>query len=503
MQDKVEICKKCAGEKAHKGHHVENTSDILSKAATKKQQLKALLSDFEGEVQTIHVLLEENKKNTLLLMRDKFAKLRDIINQKEQEITSEIDLFFTKEKLQIDNQIYHDLSLREFIRTKIANLSQLEINDKLLKELEDDTPISQFSSGNQHNLVYSHSKQIQQNIENAFNNLISLAGSVIQEFKPLPEISLAQAHQSQKSMIYGFAAPNNGLEMKNMRIEIEFGWIVIYPVRPEDNLLQVERNNIMNLSKCKELNKVCLDFRKQKLKKEMIANIAQIWTEFSPNITSAKLQLTNKEFTDEDLCDLCAYNFWCSSQIQALYIFLITTRIGENGIKKLSHVIDGQNIKDFALELNYSTFTDNCLKEVAKNLIGKLKKVESLDLRLANTGLTDSGIEELYRELPKVISTVKILDFSIASTNISEKSFEYLNKMVLPLGKNITEMSMNCPNFDGPGANFIKPVLESIASNLSKLKFLRMDFNKRGFTDETKKYIENFIRNHPNIKVDF
>jgi len=500
MQDKIEICKKCASEKAHKGHHVENTSDILSKAATKKNKLKGLLGDFEGEVHTIHVLLEENKKNTLALMKDKFARLRDIINKKEQEIASEIDLFFTREKLQIDNQIHHDLSLRELIRTKIANLSQLEINDKLLKELEDDAPLSNFSSSSQYNVVYSHSKQIQQNIENAFSNLISLAGSVIQEFKPLPEFSILQANQSQKSMIDVISAQNT--MAKNLRIEIEFGWLVIYPVRPEDNFLHVEKNNLLNLAKCKELNKVCLDFRKQKLGKEMMASIAQIWSELQ-NITFVKLLLTNKEFTDQDLCDLCAYNFWCSSQVQSLYLYLITTKVSDNGIKKLSHVIDGQNIKTFAIDCSYSTFTDSCLKELAKNLVGRLKNIESFDLRISNTSVTDSAIEELYRELYKVMPTIKILDLWLDFTAIKERGFEYFNKILLPLGKNVTNLSIHCPKYEGPSANFIKTVLESVQSNLPKLKQLGLYYEKRGLTDETVKFIDDYKKKNTRVTTNF
>jgi len=506
MQDKSEICKKCTSERAHKGHNVENISDILSQAATKKNKLKGLLGDFEGEVHTIHALLEGNKKNTLALVKDKFTKLRDIINKKEQEIASEIDLLFTREKFQIDNQIQRDLSLRELIRTKIANLSQLEINGKLLKELEDDAPLSNFSSSSQYNMVYTHSKQIQQNIENAFSNLISLAGSVIQEFKPLPELSSVQANQSQNSMIDAFAVQNNHrLSMptvKNVRVEIEFGWLIISPITSEDNILQVERNNFINLSKSREITKVCLDFRKQKLSKEMLPKIAQIWSELQ-NITFVKLLLTNREFNDQDLCDLCEYNFWCTSQVQSLFLYLINTKINETGVKKLSQVIDGQNITSFTLDCSYSTFTDDCMKEVARNLLGNLKNLETLDLRIVHTTVRDTGVEEMYREMSKIMPKIKNLDLWLDFTKITDKPFEYFSKILLPLGKNITHLKIYYPKLEGPEGNFIKDVVESVGDNLGKLKQFSMYYEKKGLTEETKKCIENFKKDHASVKTNF
>jgi len=536
MEDKILICKKCVGEKTHRGHHVKNASDILSKAATKKNKLKGLLDDAEEKDHTIHVLLEENRKNMLALVKDKFAKLRNMINKKEQEIASEIDLFFTKEKLQIDNQIHHGPSLRELIRTEIANLSQLEINDKLLKELEDDASLSSFSSSSQYDVVYRHSKQIQQIIENAFRNLISLVGSAIQEFKPLPnnlislddsviqeleplssnltsldgsmiqesqllpEFSIIQANQSQKSMTDVISAQNT--IAKSLRIEIEAGWLVISPVNSWDNLLQIERNNISNLAKSKELNKVCLDFRIQKLDKEMMAAIAQIWTELR-KITFVKLLLTNNWFTDQDLCDLCAYNFWCTSQVQSLFIYLVNTEINETGVKKLSQVIDGQNITSFTLDCSYSTFTDNCMKEIARNLVGNLKKLETLNLTIFRTSVGNSGIKEMYREMSRIMPTIKNLDLWLNSTAITDKSFEYFNQSLIPLGKNITYLSLHCPKLEGPEGNFIKAMIESIGKNLIKLKQFSLDYEKKGFTDETKKCIEDYKKNHSHVQTNF
>jgi len=492
LVDKCEICEKCAKEKNHKDHNVQSISDILSKAATKKNRLKGILNDFEGEVHTVHTLLEENKKNTFAIMKDKFVKLRDLINKKEQEISSEIDLFFTKEKLRVDSQIQNDLSTRELIRNKITNLSQLEINEKLLKELDDDFSLLHFSSANQYNAVYSHSKEIQQNIENAFNNLISLAGSVIQEFKPLPENLRQHAQEAVNAVI----PKDLQLVMyKNLRIEVEFGWLIIYPLRPEDNPLQVERNNFLSLSKSKDITKVCLDFRKQKLCKETVGTIAMLWKELQ-NITFVKLLLTNKDFNNQDLLDLCAYNFWCEKQVQALYLYLITTKINESGIKKLAQVIDGQNIKTFALDCSYSTFGDPCMKEISNILIGKLQCIESFDLRVSNTTVTDVGLEEFFKELSKVMSHVKILDLWLDFTSIKEKGFDYFNKSLLPFGKNITNLSIHCPKYEGPGANFIRALIESAEKNLPKLKQLGLYYEKRGLTEETKAYIEKFKTTH-------
>jgi len=492
MEDKMKICKKCMCEKSHKGHNMQGINDLLSKATTKKNKLKGLLGDLEGEVQTIHALLEENKKDILAQTKDKFMKLRDIINKKEQETVSEIESFFTKEK----QRIHSDISLRESIQTKIANLSQPELNDRLLKEIEDDAPLRNFSPLDQYNKTYNRSKQIQQHIDSAFNNLISLAGSVVQEFKPLPGVSDAQGVKSKVGGIgakYGMA--------KNLRIEIESAWLVIYPITSEDDLVQVERNNMLNLAKCKEFRRVCLDFRKQKLCRKYVADIARLWTEFQ-NVTSVKLQLTNKDFTDQDLSVLCSYGFWGSSQVQSLYVYLIRTKIDANGIKKFCHAIDGENIKTFVLDINSSTFTDGCLKELARSLLGKFISIEALELGISGTLVTNSGIEELFNELPKVMPTLKSLALNLVIAVIHEELLEYFSQTVLPLGKGLTVLSLTCPRYDGTAAGFVREVLETVASNLPKLERVRMGYNSGGLTDETKRFIEGFKRIHPNLHVD-
>jgi len=492
----MKICKKCMCEKSHKGHNMQSLNDFLSKAATKKNKLKVLLGDLEGEVQTIHALLDENKKDILFQTKDKFEKLRDIIDKKEQETVSEIDSFFTKEK----QRIHHNVSLKELIRTKIANLSQSELNDKLLKELEDDAPLPNFSPLDQYNVAYSHSKQIQEHIEGAFDNLISLAGPVIQEFKPLPHVSCIQNLKSdivaQDSM-----AKNLRMEIQTVRIEIESAWLVIYPITSEDDLIQVERNNLVNLAKCKEFRRVSLDFRKQKLCRKNIVAIARIWTEFQ-NITSVKLQLTNNEFSNQELSDLCSYGFWGSSQVQSLYIYLIRTKINENGIKKLCQAIDGENLKTFVLDVNFSTFSDGCLKEIAQNLLGKFTSIETFELGISSTIVTNSGIKELFNELPKVMPTLKSLALNLGIAVIHEKLLEYFSQTVLPLGKNLTALSLTCPRYDGTAASFVKEVLETIAKSLPKLERVKMGYNSGGLTDETKKYIENFKRYNTRLQID-
>jgi len=499
MEDKSEICEKCASGKAHKGHTTQNISEILSKAATRKEKLKGLLENFEGEIQTVHILVEENRKNTIALMNEKFAKLRDLLNKKEQEIALEIDIFFNQGKSRIENQIHHNLLLREQIRTQIGTLSQLEINDKLLKELEDDAPLPNFSLGSQYNVAYNHSRQIQQNIENAFNNLISLADSVFQEFKPLPSEPSFLLHANKNDKL---VAPKNEFYttmMKNLRIEIEFGWLMIKPITPEDDFLQVERNNIVNLAKCKELNKVCLDFRTKKPCKEILVSIAQIWRELQ-NITFVTLRLINRDFTDEDLLDLCSYNFWCTNQIQHLYIYLNSSKVSDAGIKKLSQVIDGQNLKDLYLQFSYCPWTDDGLKEIAKNLVGNLKSIESLTLHSLHTSLTDSGLKELYQGLGKVMSTMKTVNLNVQFTKVSPKSLEDLGKALFPLRKNLIFFNFCGPLDQGSIDCLRRQLLKSNEDNPSEIqRRATLIHNKGGFVVQIPESNENSKRNCPSM----
>jgi len=496
-EDKIELCEKCAKDKRHEGHSMRLKSEIFSKAATKKNKLKGLLDDFEGEVNTIYGLLEENKKDTMRLMKDKFAKLRGILDKKEQEMTLDIGFFFTKERSRIENEINQNLSLKDLLKTKIDNLSQSTINDKLLKELENDAYILEFSSGNHYNMVYRYSKEIQQNIENSFNNLISLAESVIQEWKPLSELSV----QQEADRMLGSAQVNGLKGVRDLKIEIEYGCLMIYPIGEERNYEQIERNNIVNLVKSKDLMKICLDFRKRKLSKELIDYIAEICKGMK-RITFAKLLLGNKEFSDNDLLYLCHQNFWCSSQVESLYLYLTGARVGVS-ISQLSEVISGQNIKTFAIDCSNSFLDDSYLKEFSKNLVGRMKNIEWFSLGISYTRVTDYGIGEFYRELYKVMPNLQNLSLALDNTQITEQSFEYFNKTLLPLGKNIVSLNVVCPVFVGIGANSILRVIESAGSKLPKLKKLELEYNKRGLDNETLVFIEDFKKNHPQIVTKF
>jgi len=540
LTDKCKICKECAQNGAHSGHKAQSISDILSKAATKRNRLKSVLSDFEGEVHNVHALLEENKKKTLGIMRKKFGKLRELTLKKEQQIAAEVELIFSQEKMKLNNEIGNDLSLRKFIRNKISNLNQVdEVNEALLKELEDDSFLANFNIADQYRAVYSHSKELQQSIEDAFNNLLSLTSSFIQEFKPLPEPVLVQAKQESKQkkppteVLFSFLGPVlheykplskslinlakqeidsgfpiEGLFMENnLKIENEFGWFVVYPRRPEDDLIQVGKNNMNLLGKCKESTKVCLDFRKQKPDKKMMSTIEKLWKEELRNVRAVKVLLTStdKEFDNEDLQDLCEKNFWCGDkQIQSLNICLIRTKIGESGMKRLAQVIDGQNLKNFTLDCSYgSTFTDGCLREISNGLIGKLQSVESFDLRISSTAVSEVGLEIFFKAFGRVMPHVQSLDLWLDFTKIKEKGFESFNKNLLPLGKNLTALSVHYPKFTGSNGEYVKGVLECVEKGL-KVSQLGLYFDMQEVVSESvKKYVEQWKRNHRGVNVNF
>jgi len=495
--DKCEVCERCVSQGGtHQGHFVENMSEIFSKAAAKKNRLKGMLNDFEGEVNTLHELLEENKKNTVAVMKEKFTKLYDVIYKKEQEISAQIDSFFNREKSCVENKIHTDISIRELIRSKIANLGQLEINDRLIKELEDDLSLLDFNASDQYSEVYSRSKEIQLNIEAAFHDLMCLTGFAIEEFEPLHDDYLLerQAIQQESVGVFSGKCP--------LRIEIEYDWLVVYPVCPEDDLNEVERGNILSISKSKELSKVCLDFRKRKLCKEMAGNLANLWKELK-DFTCVKLFLTNTEFNDQDLIDLCAYDFWCDKRVQDLWIYLITTKIGEEGVKKLGQVIDGQNVKSFILDASSSTFTDDCLKKLAKELICKLQRVESFDLRVTSTNVGDLGMEVLYKELMKVGTHLQTLNLWLDITQVKERGFECLVKNLFPLMKNLANLDLRFPRYENPTGNYLKLILEGIGVNLLKLKQLGLNCYKPGMSEQMKKYVEQWKRNHTRINISF
>jgi len=497
--DKCEVCGKCVSEGVHKGHFVENTSEIFSKAATKKVWLKGKLSEFEGEVHALHVLLDENKKNILAIMKEKFAKLYEVIDKKEREVSLEIDLFFSQEKQRLDSQINSDLFTREVIRTKIANLSQIDINERLLKELDDDFSLLEFSSADQCDDISSRFKDIQKNVKKSFHYLMCLAGYAIEEFKAFPEDFLSQVQQEVSIVI-----PNDGPFMENnLRLEVESSWLVVYPRTSEDDTFEVERSNVRNLARSKDFKQISLDFRKQKLDKKTMGTIAKLWKELI-NVSSVKLLLGNKEFNDENLSDLCSYKFWCDNkQIKTLEICLAGTKVEEVGIKELSQIIDGHHVKTLTLNFSESSFDDKCLRELSKNLIGRLRKVKTLNLRLTKTSVSDVGIEIFFKELGKIIHHVESLELWLEMTEIKAKGFDNFGKYVLPLGKELGCLNIRYPKYMGTTANYVKSVLETVDMGLQKLTKLELCFEQQGLSEKTKKEIEQWKGSHKRISCSF
>ena len=129
--------------------------------------------------------------------------------------------------------------------------------------------------------------------------------------------------------------------------------------------------------------------------------------------------------------------------------------------------------------------------------------MESFDLRVTGTDVGDLGLENLFKELMKVATHLQTLNLWFDNTQFKEKGFDCLVKNLFPLMRNLVNLDLRIPKYDNSTGNYLKLILEGVGGHLLKLKKLGLNCWKPGMSEQTKKYVEQWKRNHTRVNFNF
>jgi len=188
LSEKRVACRKCVDKKENYiDFNVIPIKEIKNESIQKKKQLERQLRDFSIIVQTVTILLEEQKRIIKKNVKESFSKLIDLLTKKEQKIQLEIDGFFAHEETKFRDKVDEDLALKKEISRKVMLFEELDITSEYIEAFLEKEP-REFHIKNEIKLLEELTHDLNQKITDAIEDLDKSITLTIKSFQPIPQI---------------------------------------------------------------------------------------------------------------------------------------------------------------------------------------------------------------------------------------------------------------------------------------------------------------------------
>lgn len=185
LADKCAVCKYCAEYGGHKGHEIRHINDVKKDSAKKKQELEAQLKNFDSEFQPVYSLVRTQREKSKFLIKEKFSQISKLLAEKETELKTEVDHFFSDNKIKIDDKLEDNFALKQELMTKIAILDDMEFDDKFIGALTGNT-IKDIGVKNECENVTQKIMEFKTKLESSLEDVEKIMKTTINNFKPVP-----------------------------------------------------------------------------------------------------------------------------------------------------------------------------------------------------------------------------------------------------------------------------------------------------------------------------
>ena len=435
LTDKSKLCRSCASSSIHKTHNLKHGNEIKNEAMLKRKQLETLAAEFESYKSIVGIFFEEEHGKLKATVKERFERIINIVQKKEEEILVNIDNFFLQEKSEVEKHIDKDHALKEKMQTKISDLTNMNFNDRFLKTLG--WPVRNFSIKPQYEKLRSNAESLEQRFNKMSENFeYSLNGS-------LGAFQVTKDSQHQQVYTKQEVCENNMIHFQRTKIdclvnlEERKGWLVISPKKSEPEggsqkmMIESKFDTLESLKKFKQIK---LEMHERVTCKEFVDAFEYIWRYLEDDITSLKLaSCADKKFDDQNLLEWCTSygKFVNFSKLTSFEVNLEECNVAEESISRLFREVLARmkNLKSLDLLFGETKISDKNIGELVSDALVNL---EHFNLDVYNTCLTDISIEELFRALSLSSKKFKSLSIGLSNTKITDKSIEAFSRYVIP-----------------------------------------------------------------------
>jgi len=488
LTDKCRICSSCEHSNEHKNHQIKHIRKVKAEVAKRIEDLEVVLDQCEKYPKALQVIVEDEKRCLYEVAKNKFAKIRKMIDEREKLIFEEIDSYLDVKKARVKAVSEEDEVLKKITLGKIAILKSDDIDEKYIHNLDED--IVEAQSKIDHMLLRNHNQtfsksEFDRKLE-AFSSIIS---SEVKKFKfPF------SAEEFEKNMKMNFIEKRSLGEVFRSTQFLEFA--------KENNKLFIflhdaHKHSDIHVNKLKEITEVELDLTEyskitgQSKWDKINLMLGCLWQRLGRSL-KVTLKVHAGPSHPKDLINILSYGYWGDKRLRVkcdilgatdeqsliefmseflprlamlkeIYVHIragtkptdksIETLISRNALvlkdlENFNFVLDNAPVTDrsigrlltslgslkvLKLHLWKTKITDKSIQRFAQETLPELKGLQHFELSLIETGVTDVSVSELF--IP--MEGMKIFKLYLGQTKITDKSIEAFISNTMPTMKSL------------------------------------------------------------------
>ena len=488
LTDKCRICSSCEHSNEHKNHQIKHIRKVKAEVIKKIEDLEVVIDQCEKYPKALEIILEDEKRALHEVAKNKFLKIRKMIDEREQLLFEEINEYLEAKRAKIKATTQEDEILKKITIEKINNLKSDDIDWKYIKNLDEEIVEAQSKLDHMllrhHNMIYS-----KQEFDQKLNAFTSILTAEVKKFKFPFTIE-----EFDKNMKINFCEKRSFGEVFRSHQFLEF-------VKENNKLFifiqDAYKQSDIPLSKIKEITEVELDLTEyskitaQNKWDKICLMFGCLWQKLGRSL-KITLKLHAGPAHPKDLINLLSYGYWGDKRLRVkcdilgasdeqslvefvseflprlamlkeIYIHVrsgakptdksIQALISRNelvlrDLESLNMVLDNapvtdrsiarlltsvSNLKVFKFHLWKTKITDKCIERFAKETLPELKALQHFELSLIETGVTDASVSELF--IP--MEGIKIYKLYLGQTKITDKSIEAFIEKTMPTMKSL------------------------------------------------------------------
>jgi len=470
LTDKEMICSECVTLRNHKSsnHKIQRLDSLKEQIENQIKRFEDLLSGTQSFTNNIERMYKEFTKSTLAVVKEGFAKLRFVINEKEKQIVDQVNSFSDKQFEKLHNQTGKSSLFQHIIQKKIAEYQQIMHTENPIELLEEDlSPIFEAiqtaiqsektikikkeleEMKESINLSLTNQKYVLETMTMGIENLNLICKEI--DLNLNKELSLIQERimntfplKSLQDLEVFESSNKNGFTDKRSKLSILY---------PQDFLRQYipVLQDIGNSISCFEF-KISQDIKK--FSQKDISLLRQIRIKCT-NIQAIRIIIENYKVSDEILLDILSCLFWKSNILQRidliyekegffeksifhlaenvlpftkhlkwLEVCFVNSEISKDALNSLSESI--QNLAENLITLRFGMNSDLFDASPVQNLFVSMQNLEDLILVFDSEVINDDALDKFILNTLPSLTKLKNFMFSVSSsflTDLSVKKF--------------------------------------------------------------------------------
>ena len=464
ITDKLPICSDCCKKsEGHKNHEIQPIRVLQDNTKKKKEKLKFLLEDYDAKSKKIEKEMNEKHKNTLDLIRNKFSEMRNVLAARKQELMQQaegilrVEKEFLSEKLdrnksklkdqiseisQDDYQCQTLASMKqeldgyevEFSIFGVEEIGQIEeAGSETLETLE---KFGKIISGLQQNetneketqtIEIFEQRRLSREISTEDEDIINIKGEPL--ISPVRSYFVKEPADDEEDCLFLKRKATDEMEE-----EIE---------EEDDEELSVDSNEVVReiIQDAESLltrqgRSVKIDFSKKEFTSEQLVDICSQFDLSSQGIRHFEIDFSGSSLQDNHL-EVLSQNFFQKKEINELDSFVFdcsNTSIGDACFAVLKDVLSlsEETLEKFELILDSTKIEGDNICDI----FSKMNQLRHLKLSFEESVIFSAGISFLFSSLRHVASHLESLDLNFNATEIDDGCIEILiNDVILSMKK--------------------------------------------------------------------